>query len=56
MKKKTVKKLVLAKETVRGLESSELGLVGGGGTLDCPTTTVWYRCWGTYATCGSMCC
>jgi hypothetical protein len=30
MKKRNVKKLVLAKETVRGLEQTELGGVAGG--------------------------
>lgn len=34
MKKTGVKKLVLAKETIRGLDSYDLGRVAGGGVTD----------------------
>jgi hypothetical protein len=37
MKKKTMKKLELSKETVRDLESSALGKAAGGGTVLCTT-------------------
>jgi hypothetical protein len=63
MKKKT-KKLVLAKETIRSLEHSDLqraiGQASGGCRTDtcslgCPTGTVWYACWGTLNSCNTQC-
>lgn len=39
MKKKTQKKLVLAKETVRSLDHFDLGRVEGGATALCETNT-----------------
>jgi hypothetical protein len=47
MKKKTVKKLELAKETVRKLEDGQLVDAAGG-------TTWWASCWGR--PCGSYGC
>lgn len=48
MKKKTVKKLVLSKETVRSLEDGALGNIAGGASLDelsCPDASCHpYRC------------
>jgi len=47
--KKQMKKLVLAKETLRNLESSDLRAIAGAFTTeDCIPGTQWYRCWGTY--------
>jgi hypothetical protein len=47
--KKTLKKLMLAKETVRNLESGELGRVAGEATVDCTYT----NCCSGYATCAT---
>ena len=48
MKKKT-KKLVLAKETVRMLESLRLNEARGGEKMPQEIgDTVWYRCFGSY--------
>lgn len=54
MKKKTVKKLVLAKETVRNLEKGEL--VGVEGGLSANTDCTYTNCCSGYNTCGSCGC
>jgi len=66
--KKTAKKLVLAKETLRRLEPAQLGALAGAtleepavgvGVItnfdDCLGRTRWYECWGTY-TCPTRSC
>jgi len=46
--KRQRKKLVLAKETVRNLESDDLrGIAGAVTTEACIGNTQWYRCFGT---------
>jgi len=47
--KKTTKKLVLAKETLRNLEKGELGRAAGEATTTCTDTL----CCSGYATCGT---
>jgi hypothetical protein len=49
MKKKTAKKLVLGRETVRKLEDGELERVAGEATADCTYT----NCCSGYATCAT---
>ena len=44
MKKKTQKKLVLAKETVQSLDAASLDLARGG-SVTCPTVYGWNGCW-----------
>jgi hypothetical protein len=46
--KKTAKKLVLAKETLRRMEGAELAEVAGGSVYACPPPT-WYN------SCGRIC-
>jgi hypothetical protein len=58
--KKQAKKLMLAKETVRNLESSDLLKAAGrlqaiDRSLWCPSTSIWYECWGTAVSCNSVC-
>ena len=55
MKKKTVKKLTLARETICDLERSDLQKAAGGASLTCPTTSRWYACWGTLVSCNFAC-
>lgn len=50
--KKQVKKLKLAKETVRNLEQAELGRVAGEASVDCTYT----NCCSGYYTCGTCKC
>ena len=50
--KKMVKKLRLAKDTVRNLETSELGGVVGEATVDCTYT----NCCSGIRTCGTCAC
>ncbi|HEX3554871.1 MAG TPA: class I lanthipeptide [Thermoanaerobaculia bacterium] len=50
--KKQVKKLVLAKETVRNLEKGELGRVAGGASVYCTDT----YCPSGVPTCGTCAC
>jgi hypothetical protein len=45
MKKKTVKKLVLARETVRSLSQMELGRVAGGTFITAPSCNCTFQCW-----------
>jgi hypothetical protein len=52
--KKKIKKLVLAKETVRNLEESELGRVDGG--LSANTDCTYTNCCSGYNTCGTCGC
>lgn len=52
--KKTAKKLVLSKETLRSLEKGELGRVAGEATTDC-TYTNCCSGYATCATCGGQC-
>jgi hypothetical protein len=44
MKKKAVKKLVLAKETVRNLGEMGLGYAAAGSNLPCPTDATMCSC------------
>jgi hypothetical protein len=53
MKKKTVKKLMLAKETVRNLENGELGRAAGATTTACQTDT---NCCSGLDGCGTTAC
>jgi hypothetical protein len=55
MMKKKVKKLVLAKETLRELDSRKLEGVAGAISEDCPTTSAFIRCWGTLACTYAVC-
>jgi hypothetical protein len=58
--KKQVKKLTLAKETIYGLTDAETRVAGAAVvvgreiSLDCPTTSVWYACWGSLG-CSYIC-
>ena len=45
--KKQVKKLVLARETVRNLEGSELALIAGGWTTSCASVDLICKSQGT---------
>ena len=49
--KKTPKKLVLAKETLRNLEGLGLGIAGGVSLESCPCATVFTEC-----SCGATVC
>ena len=59
--KKHVKKLTLAKETVRNLEKAELGGVAGEASVDCTYTNCCSgvytcNCGGSRNTCGTRLC
>jgi hypothetical protein len=48
MKKQSVKKLALAKETLQNLESNDLKVIAAGLSGEpCWGGSRWYQCWGT---------